>query len=72
MSLQNAAWIRGMEGCESPGFRKKIDLRDIKNICIDICGLGLFELFLNGKKVGNSEYEPAASSYQDIFDANMK
>lgn len=72
MSIQTAAWIKGIEGCESPGFRKKINLHNIKNACIDICGLGLFELYVNGKKVGNSEYEPAASSYEDIFGANMK
>ena len=72
MSLQTATWIRGIEGCESPVFRKKINLSDVKNINIDICGLGLFELYVNGKKVGNSEYEPAASSYEDIYGAKMQ
>jgi hypothetical protein len=45
-------------------IRKEIDVpKKIKKGRAYICGLGLFELYLNGKKVGNDVLVPALSEY---------
>lgn len=48
----------------SPLFRKEFKLdRPIRSATLFICGLGYYEAFLNGKKVGDHVLDPAWTSY---------
>jgi len=48
----------------SPLLRKKFTLsKKIKEATVAVCGLGLYELYLNGKKVGDHVLDPAQTSY---------
>lgn len=47
-----------------PVFRKQLTLgRDITSATLMVCGLGHFEAFIDGKKVGNHFLDPAWSAY---------
>lgn len=48
-----------------PMFRKKFRLpeKEIKQAYVYVCGLGHFDLFLNGKKVGNHFLDPGWTKY---------
>lgn len=68
-----AKWITDAEyhysSKESPvpmNFRYYFKIRDIgmKRAWINITALGIYELFLNGKKVGNDYFTPGFTSYE--------
>lgn len=50
MDIQKGKWIEEKSGCESPIFKKKFNAEDVESAVIEICGLGWFELYINGKK----------------------
>lgn len=50
--------------CSSPYIRKVFTSDAPKSAKITICGLGFFELYLNGKKVSDDEFVPANSLYE--------
>lgn len=57
----------------APCFRKKFILEDISNASITVCGLGLYELFLNGKRITRGRLSPYISNldhtlYYDTYD----
>ncbi len=60
-----AQWIGG-EGPELPIFRKVFTPADkpIKKAVVFVCGLGQFELSLNGAKVGNHFLDPGWTNYR--------
>lgn len=46
-------------------FRKEFDVtRTVKRATAYICGLGLFELYINGEKIGDQVLAPALSQYE--------
>lgn len=47
-----------------PLFRKEFKARDVKKATINICGLGQYELYINGKKAGDYFLTPGWSLYQ--------
>ncbi len=47
----------------APYFRKVFQYRGGANPRIHICGLGYYELYLNGKKVGDQVLDPVVSQY---------
>lgn len=48
-----------------PMFRKEFDVvENIEHASINICGLGHYELYINGKKIGNRFLSPGWSNYQ--------
>ncbi len=59
----SAKWICGSSDIASPLFRAEFSAKNVKKAEITICGLGFFELYLNGKKVGNDLMVPAFSQY---------
>ena len=63
MSIYTAQWVRDRGDCECPIFRKSFNCENIKNATVDICGLGWFELYINGKPVSDAVFEPAVSTY---------
>ncbi len=59
-----AQWI-GYNCNSAPLLRKEVDLRnDIKEARIYICGLGYYELHLNGLKIGENVLDPAQTDYE--------
>ena len=55
---------RKVNGFPASYFRKEADItKGIKNAQAYICGLGYYELYLNGEKVGDHLLDPAPSNY---------
>ncbi len=59
----SAKWICGAADIASPLFRAEFSAKNVKKAEVTICGLGFFELYLNGKKVGTDLLVPAFSQY---------
>nr|MDA3852907.1 family 78 glycoside hydrolase catalytic domain [Bacteroidales bacterium] len=56
---------RGLKRSTIPLFRKEFKAStDIKHASISICGLGHYELYINGAKIGNRFLAPGWSLYQ--------
>ena len=66
MSIYTAKWVRDRADCESPIFHKRFSVFGTKRATIDICGLGWFELYVNGKAASDAVFEPAHSNYYDL------
>lgn len=56
-------WIKA-ESCEAPLFRRVFEANNIVEASIDICGLGFFELYVNGEKISEDLLCPAWSDYE--------
>ena len=59
-------WITAEPTDGAVRFVKRINLPENKKIDtaeIDICGLGYFTLFINGKRVSNDWHTPALTDY---------
>jgi alpha-L-rhamnosidase len=61
-----AQWIAsGDSTLEAPLFRKDFDInKQVKNAFVYVTGLGYYELYLNGKKVGDHVLDPAITDYR--------
>ncbi|WP_298551340.1 alpha-L-rhamnosidase [uncultured Algibacter sp.] len=60
----NMKKAKPVDGFAASYFRNEIDLsKDIENAQAYICGLGYYELYLNGTKVGDHVLDPAPSNY---------
>lgn len=58
-------WIGAKKDISSPLFRKEFKLaKEIKRARIYISGLGFYELYINGKKVGDHVLDPALTDYR--------
>ncbi|MFD1316394.1 alpha-L-rhamnosidase [Namhaeicola litoreus] len=54
-----------VDGFAASYFRKEFNLtKTIENAQVYICGLGYYELYLNGEKVGDHVLDPAPSNYE--------
>lgn len=62
-SLSKAQWIT-FDGAEAPVVRKAFEAYDVKKAVIEICGLGNFYLFVNGKRVSDDLFVPAQTNYE--------
>ena len=65
-----AKWISSDYKKESPLpiFRKTFQLKQVrkaKSATLYICGLGYYEVYLNGSKIGDRVLEPAQTNYDD-------
>jgi alpha-L-rhamnosidase len=60
-----AQWIgSGDSLLEAPLFRKEFDInKQVKNAYVFVTGLGYYELYLNGNKVGDHVLDPAITNY---------
>lgn len=58
-------WIGDRDSTvSSPLLRKEFDItKKIKSAYVYVCGLGYYELYLNGNKVGNHVLDPGTSNY---------
>ncbi|MBQ6932689.1 MAG: family 78 glycoside hydrolase catalytic domain [Clostridia bacterium] len=59
----SAKWICTDKNIASPLFRKEFSASNVKKAEITICGLGFFELHINGKRVSDDLLVPAFSQY---------
>ena len=60
----NERWVTVDENCRTPYIRGEFYTdRTIKQAEITICGLGSFELYINGKRIGKDMFVPANSNY---------
>lgn len=64
MDFKNVIWITGDQNCTAPIFRREFSIRSVKEAKISICGLGFFELYLNGKKVSDDLFVPVWTNYE--------
>ena len=64
------------ESTPAPQFRKIVDIDgSIKQATAYICGLGMFEMYINGKRVGEDYYSPNETMYgtrQEGYSYNIK
>jgi alpha-L-rhamnosidase len=65
MSIQNAVWVRAEESVSAPLFKKTVFVKSKDEARIDICGLGFFELYINGNKVSDELFVPSQSDYTE-------
>ncbi len=57
-------WIGAKKNISAPLFRKEFKLtQEIKGARVYISGLGYYELYINGKKVGDHVLDPALTDY---------
>ena len=63
--FEKAKWITCGKDESDPLIFKKIVVKDFKRVIASVCGLGFYELFINGKRVGDEFYKPAFSDYSD-------
>lgn len=59
-------WIAAKKGVSSPLFRRAISIeKPVRRARIYISGLGYYELYINGKKVGDRVLDPASTYYNN-------
>lgn len=70
----HAQWIEAAPDVCSPLFRREIDLTEAqaRDSLICICGLGLYELYCNGKKVSADRLTPARTDYAPVQYRNLQ
>ncbi|MBS6194075.1 MAG: family 78 glycoside hydrolase catalytic domain [Clostridiales bacterium] len=66
--MKNEHWIQANPSCESPLFRRSFRLQEMPvSAEIQICGLGYFQLYVNGKRAGDQEFMPALTNYTSVL-----
>lgn len=63
--FENAMWVCFDGKAEAPLVRKEFSVHDVVSAQIDICGLGIFELYINGRKVSEDVLVPAWTEYEE-------
>ena len=61
--LQNASWISTGGACSTPMFRGSFDAFDVKQARLTIAGLGTYECYINGKRVGEDLFLPLSTDF---------
>lgn len=61
----DAKWVKADKKCLAPSFKGTFDAKENEVAVITICGLGFFELFINGKKVSDDLFTPVNSHYHN-------
>ena len=64
MFSEKSKWI-GCSNESSPIIIKQFYMDELQRGIIDICGLGYYELFVNGERVGNDYFKPVVSDYSE-------
>jgi alpha-L-rhamnosidase len=68
--LKKEHWIRGGAGCEAPLFRRSFWLdrtECFQSARLEICGLGYFLFYINGKRISDQELMPAMTDYASVL-----
>jgi len=65
-------WITAPGHFSAPLLRKEFTLSDVPQYAtVNVCGLGLFELYINGKKVSDDIMQPVRSDYDTVTYGNL-
>ena len=78
MGLQNeqnwqGQWIAADKNVSSPLLRREFQIdKDVKRAQVHVCGLGFYELFINGRKVENHVLDPASTYFENNLDFKLK
>jgi len=60
-------WVCADAGINAPMIHKEFTLRSISDSAVlNVCGLGYFEVYINGRKVSNELLNPARTDYGDV------
>ncbi|MBD8934174.1 MAG: hypothetical protein EGR91_09665 [Lachnospiraceae bacterium] len=68
--LKKEHWICGGAGCEAPLFRRSFWLdrtERFQSARLEICGLGYFLFYINGKRISDQELMPAMTNYASVL-----
>ncbi len=60
-----AKWIAPEPGCDQPYIRGEFSAPAMNGAAITICGLGFFELYINGQRVEEDYFVPGWTDYED-------
>ncbi|MAG13952.1 MAG: hypothetical protein CMN78_05095 [Spirochaetales bacterium] len=67
------SWIGADAAISSPLFRREFDIEgEVERARLYICGIGWHEARLNGSKIGDHEFDPAPTWYDNIFSFETK
>ncbi|MCR5485558.1 MAG: glycoside hydrolase family 78 protein [Clostridiales bacterium] len=58
-----ASWVTPSDKCDTPFIRGYFNAEKGEKAEITVCGLGFFELFINGKRASSDLFVPADSDY---------
>lgn len=65
-------WITADSKISSPLLRKEFTLESVSEYAVlNACGLGFFELYINGKKVSDDFMQPVRSDYDEVTYKNL-
>ena len=68
--MKKEHWICGGAGCEAPLFRRSFWLdrtERFQSAHLEICGLGYFLFYINGKRICDQELMPAMTDYASVL-----
>ena len=68
--MKKEHWICGGAGCEAPLFRRSFWLdrtECFQSARLEICGLGYFLFYINGKRICDQELMPAMTDYASVL-----
>ncbi|MFT4146269.1 MAG: family 78 glycoside hydrolase catalytic domain [Mobilitalea sp.] len=63
MQLENKNWVQASTECDAPYFRKTFQAEKSAEAKLAICGLGFYELYINGNKINEEFFIPVTSDY---------
>ena len=63
-NFKDCRWVQASEETESPLFRLVFEAQKAVDATLTICGLGFFEPYLNGTRIGEEWFVPAWSDYE--------
>ncbi len=61
---ETAKWIVAKKEFSSPVIVKEIASENFSRVHIRICGLGYYELFINGRRISKDFFKPVFSDYK--------
>lgn len=66
-------WVAPQKNINSPFVYKEIELNNLHEYAtVNVCGLGFFELYINGKKVSKDLMSPVRTDYDAVEYKNLK
>lgn len=68
--MKKEHWICGGAGCEAPLFRRSFWMdktERFQSARLEICGLGYFLFYINGKRISDQELMPAMTDYSSVL-----
>lgn len=63
--LKDAKWISADGACEAPLFRGVFELPKVRKASVTIAGLGIYEMHINGKRVGEDLFLPLNTDFHE-------